>query len=91
MLIGRIRQLETQRISAVAESVEEAHDAVVAQVPEGWELTDSPVTMAKASTTVTCEGVISRRGDVQEIEADSFDALRADVPEGWQLLSVRPE
>jgi len=86
---GRIRPVETREVTVQAPSIDETREQVLAQLPEGWDLTDSAATMPKASTMITLNAKMARRDGAEEIEAEDFAALRAKVPEGWQLLSVR--
>jgi hypothetical protein len=89
MLSGRIRPVEVRELTVEADSIDEARAAVMAQVPDGWALTDAAATMAKASTRIILNAKIARRDGTRDIEASDLDALHALVPDGWQLLSVR--
>lgn len=89
MLIGVIRPTETRDLTAEGETLEVVHNAFLAQVPDGWELTHTSVSMPKGSTALTATGRMARWGETREIEAPDLDALHAAVPEGWALMSVR--
>ncbi|MBY0688431.1 hypothetical protein K5S26_07735 [Microbacterium marinilacus] len=84
-----IRPSETRELTAEGASLEEIVGALLAQTPEGWQLTHKKVTMPKGTTKMVAVGRAARWGDVQEIEAADLTALRAAVPDGWQLLNVR--
>ena len=89
MLIGLIRPVETRTIDVEGPSLEALQDAVAAQLPEGWQITDVPAAMPKGSQMLTSTATIARRDRVREIEADDMTALEGKVPDGWRLLSVR--
>lgn len=89
MLIGVIRPAEVRELSAEGATLEDVHRALEAQVPDGWELTHSKVSMPKGSTALTATGRMARWGETREISAPDMSALTAQVPEGWSLLSVR--
>lgn len=87
MLIGTIRRAETKTVELEGETLAEIRDAAAA--PDGWELTDAPVTMHAGSTKLTATARFARRDGTREVEADAMSALEAKIPEGWQLLAVR--
>ncbi|GAA3650605.1 hypothetical protein [Microbacterium marinilacus] len=89
MLIGVIRPTESQDLTAEGDSLAAIGDALRTQVPEGWQLTDSKVTMPKGSTMLTAVGRMARWGETREIQGADVAALEAQVPDGWALLSVR--
>ena len=76
-------------VAAEGASISALRDAVNAQTPEGWEITDMPVAMPKGSQLVRTTATIARRECIREVEADDMGALEALVPEGSRLLSVR--
>lgn len=86
--MGVIRRNDNGRLEAEAETQAEVREALEAQVPAGYVLTDATVSMAKRSTRISAVGVY-RHTETAEIEADDLPALEAKVPEGWSLLSVR--
>ena len=88
MLIGMIRPTATQTLEAAGEVQADVRADLEARAPEGYVLTDAPVTMQKRSTAITMNGTY-RATRVEEIEADDMDTLLAKVPDGWQLLNVR--
>ncbi|MER7797905.1 hypothetical protein [Microbacterium sp. NPDC096154] len=90
MLIGVIRPTETRELTAEGESLEAIQNALLAQVPDGWQLTHKKVSMPKGSTALTAEARMARWGETRELEAENLDALQAQVPDGWALMSVRP-
>lgn len=89
MLSGRIRPVETRELTVEAPTIDQTLERVRAELPEGWDLTDSAARMPKASTMITLRAKMARRDGTDEIEAEDIASLRAKVPEGWQLLSVR--
>ena len=88
MLRATIRSTETRTTEVEGEGVEEIHALLDAQRPEGFELIIAPVTMSKASKTITATGTYERRDGVQMIEGETMDDLRSQVPEGWRMLHV---
>jgi uncharacterized protein (UPF0548 family) len=84
-----IRPTEVRELTAEGESLSEIAAAFAAQVPAGWQLTQSHVAMPKGTTKMTATGRMARWGETRDIEADDLAALRAQVPDGWQLMSVR--
>ena len=89
MFTGTIRPVETVTIEVEGHSLAEIQEALAKQTPDGFELTDAPVRMAKGTTLISAVGKFARRDGTREIEADDIAALRAKVPEGWQLLTIR--
>lgn len=89
MLIGLIRPVETRSFDVQGASLAALRDAVAAELPAGWEITDIPAAMPKGSQLLTSTATIARRDGVEQIEADDLDALHAKVPDGWRLLTVR--
>jgi len=89
VLTGVIRPTETRDLTAAGASLEEIAAAFAAQVPAGWQLLDTKVSMPKGSTTMTATGRMARWGETREIQAPDMAALRAQVPDGWALISVR--
>lgn len=89
VLIGTIRPVETRSLTVEAHSLAEAHEALEAQCPAGFELADAPVTMGKGTTALTAVGTFIRRDGARDIEAADRAALDAQVPDGWALITVR--
>lgn len=88
MLVARIRQVETRTVDVRGESLDEIHDQLAAQRPDGFELVLAPVSMAKASTEITAKGTYARRDAIQDVSGATMDEIRAQIPDGWQLLYV---
>jgi hypothetical protein len=89
VLIGVIRPTESRELTAEGESLDAVRRALQAQVPDGWQLLHSKVTMPKGSTALTASARMARWAETREIEADDMPGLEAKVPEGWSLISVR--
>ena len=86
MLHATIRQVEKHETEVAGESLEEIQEQLAANCPEGFELVEAPVAMAKASTQITAKATYMRRNNLREIQAETMPDLEALVPEGWQML-----
>lgn len=91
MLYALIRPNESHKIDVSADSLVGIRDQLAAKLPEGYDLTDAPLTMAAGKTALTAVGTFARRDGVREIEAVDMATLRSLVPEGWIMLSVRSD
>lgn len=91
MLHALIRPHESHKIEVSADSLVGIRDQLAEQLPDGYHLTDAPLTMAAGKTALTAVGTFARRDGIREIEAPNMDALRDLVPEGWIMLSVRSD
>lgn len=89
MLVGTIRPADATTADVGAHSLAEAHEALRAASPDGFELVKASVRMSSGTTLLAAAGEFSRRDGAKEIEAPDMEAMRAAVPEGWMLLHVR--
>lgn len=89
MLVGTIRPADATTADVEAHPLAEAHEALRAAAPDGFELVKASVRMSSGTTLLAAAGEFSRRDGAKEIEAPDMEAMRAAVPEGWTLLHVR--
>ncbi|EZP26866.1 hypothetical protein [Microbacterium oleivorans] len=82
MYTGTIRPGETRTVDLTGNSLEEIHDAAVAQLPAGFELVSAPVRMIKGSTALTATATFRRVDGIRELEANDRAALFAKVRTG---------
>ncbi|GAA1526426.1 hypothetical protein HD600_002742 [Microbacterium ginsengiterrae] len=88
MLVALIRPVEVRTVSVEGEHIPDMRNEVITQMPEGWDLINAPVSMARGGAR-KMEATFQRFDELREIEAEDMDALIAKVPEGWMMLSVR--
>ncbi|WP_426624496.1 hypothetical protein ACPPVW_18395 [Leifsonia sp. McL0607] len=93
MLIrGVIQSTEVTELTASANDVQTAREAIEAQMPAGYDLLQVNNTMAPGGAVVATARI--RPSETQELEAEGTDyvtardALRSRVPEGWRLLHI---
>lgn len=89
MLIVVIRSTETQELTLTGNDMDELDAELAARVPEGWVVTDRPVTKSKQAPRLSMAAKLARWGETAEVEGESMDAVRAAVPGGYQLILVR--
>ncbi len=93
-LSGTIRSTEIWEHEGSGPTAEEAKDAAVEGIPEGFELVSVSTLPTKVSEAVR-RNATARSTQTREIEAegDSYDdaelKLRAKTPDGWILLNIR--
>lgn len=76
-----IRPTETVDIETPeADSLDEMHAGLRAQIPEGFELADIRPSQHKGT---------ARRTGFREITIESRDDLESSIPDGWQAISIR--
>lgn len=83
-----IRKVETRQVEVSGEGLPEIQERLTAATPPGFDLVSAPVTMAKASTTITAVGTFARRDEIRELHGATRAELLAQVPDGWQMLYV---
>ena len=89
MLVGVIQSTRTQELTLTGDATEELKERLAAQVPDGWVVTDSPITKTKQAPSLSMAAKLAHWGDLAEIEGESIDAVRAAMPDGYRLILVR--
>ncbi|WP_426624446.1 hypothetical protein ACPPVW_18135 [Leifsonia sp. McL0607] len=89
---GVIQPTKVTELTASADDVQTAREAIEVQVPDGYDLLQVHNTMAPGGAVVATARI--RPSEIQELEAEGIgymaarDALRSRVPEGWRLLHI---
>lgn len=89
MLVGVIQSTKTQELTLTGDDTEELKALLATRVPDGWVVTDSPITKTKQVPSLSMAAKLAHWGDLAEVEGESIDAVRAAVPDGYRLILVR--
>ncbi|EQM74760.1 hypothetical protein [Microbacterium maritypicum] len=84
MLVGVIQSTRVQELTLTGDDTEELRERLAAQVPDGWVVTDSPITKTKQVPSLSTAAKLAHWGDLAEVEGESIDAVRAAVPDGYR-------
>lgn len=71
-----------------AHSFEHAERELLAQVPDGHELTDIRITHSREAGRMAASGT-ARPVETKVVSGEDRAGLLDDVPEGWRALSIR--